>query len=234
MPSGEHAKRMDRVESHFDEEATVYDDVIERIIPGYVDQNEALLDALSLPSGTSRVADLGIGTGQLADLVLQRHQETTLVGYDLSQGMLDQAAGNLARFGSRVEFVRVDLAEIDLRPSFDAIVAGLSVHHLDDAAKRVLFSRTFEALRPGGVFVLRDIVLGETAEESECLYQEWRAFIRGNGLDDAEVLAAHHAEDTPAPLGAQLEWMCDVGFVEVRTVWREMNFAVWSGVKPAE
>jgi tRNA (cmo5U34)-methyltransferase len=232
MSSGEGVKRMDRVEDHFDEEAAVYDDVIERIIPGYVDQNEALLDALRLPAGASRVADLGIGTGQLADLVLQRNAEATIVGYDLSQGMLDQAAENLARFGSRVEFVRVDLAEIDFGRRFHAVVAGLSVHHLDDAGKRKLFSQVFQALHPGGLFLLRDVVLGETDEESERIYQAWRVFIRGNGLDDDEVLAAHDAEDEPAPLGAQLDWMRDVGFVETQVHWTRMNFAVWSGVKP--
>ncbi len=152
--------RMGRIEDHFDEEAPVYDDVIEKIIPGYAEQNRVLLEALAIPPGSTRVADLGIGTGQLADLVLQRYPDATVVGLDLSQGMLDQAATNLRRFGDRIELVRADLADIAVDGGFHAVIAGLSIHHLDDAGKQVLFTRVFEALEPGGMFLIRDVVLG--------------------------------------------------------------------------
>ncbi len=74
--------------------------------------------------------------------------------------------------------------------------------------------------------------LGDTDEESERLDQEWRTFIRSNGMDDEEVLAQHHAEDVPAPLGAQLSWLAEAGFAEVDVVWRESMFAIFGGLKP--
>lgn len=234
---GDDGQRMQRIENHFDDEAVVYDDVIERIIPGYAEQNRVLLDTLLLPAGPARVADLGLGTGQLSDLVLQRYPQAVVTGFDLSQGMLDQAAGNLRRFGDRVTLVRADLAAADLfaqapQGGFDAVIAGLSIHHLGDVDKQALFSRIFAALAPGGRLVIRDVVLGDSDEETERMEQGWREFIRSSGLDDEEVLAAHHAEDVPAPLSDQLEWLAEAGFAQVQVVWREMTFAIFGGVKP--
>ena len=226
--------RMSRVEAHFDEESHVYDEVIERIIPGYVEQNVALLDAIPLETDARFLAaDLGIGTGCLAALVLERFPNADLVGYDISSGMLEKSARALSTYGARVRLAREDLADVELAGPFEVVISGLALHHLDDAAKRDLFGRVFEALEPGGVFLVREVVLGDTEEETERLYSEWRAFIRDNGLDDAEVLSAHEDEDVPAPLGAQLEWLREAGFEDVRVYWRRMNFAVFGGTAPA-
>ncbi len=225
--------RMSRVEAHFDAESSVYDEVIERIIPGYVEQNVALLDAIPLAAERRfRAADLGIGTGRLAALVLERFPNADLVGYDISSGMLEQSAEALSEYGTRVRLARADLADIEFAGPFELVISGLAIHHLEDETKRNLFRRVLEALEPGGAFLVREVVLGDTEEETERLHAEWRAFIRENGLDDAEVLAAHEDEDVPAPLGAQLEWLREAGFEDVRVHWRRMNFAVFGGTAP--
>jgi len=41
-------------------------------------------------------------------------------------------------------------------------------------------------------------------------------------------------QDLPAPVGQQLVWMRDSGFVEVACSYRNMIFAVLSGMKPGE
>jgi tRNA (cmo5U34)-methyltransferase len=226
--------RMSRVEAHFDEESRVYDELIESVIPGYVEQNLALLDAIPLDAGGRfRAADLGIGTGSLAALVLERFPNADLVGYDISSGMLEKSAQALGAYGARVRLAREDLADVELAGPFELVISGLAIHHLEDRSKRDLFGRVLEALVPGGAFLVRDVVLGDTEEETARLYSEWRAFIRDNGLDDAEVLAAHEDEDLPAPLGAQLEWLREAGFEDVRVLWRRMSFAVFGGTAPA-
>ena len=42
---------------------------------------------------------------------------------------------------------------------FDLVVSALAVHHLDGPGKATLFARVAEALRPGGRFVLGDVIL---------------------------------------------------------------------------
>jgi tRNA (cmo5U34)-methyltransferase len=47
---------------------------------------------------------------------------------------------------------------------FDLVVSTLAVHHLDGAGKRDLFARIAGALRPGGRFVLGDVVVPRAGE----------------------------------------------------------------------
>ena len=64
-----------------------------------------------------------------------------------------------------------DLAAADLRVSrlqdplpegnFDLVVSALALHHLDGAGKADLFARVAALLRPGGRFVLGDVVVPE-------------------------------------------------------------------------
>jgi tRNA (cmo5U34)-methyltransferase len=45
--------------------------------------------------------------------------------------------------------------------SFDLVVSALAVHHLDGAGKADLFARVADRLRPGGRFVLGDVVVAD-------------------------------------------------------------------------
>jgi tRNA (cmo5U34)-methyltransferase len=49
---------------------------------------------------------------------------------------------------------------------FDLVFSALAVHHLDAAEKADLFLRVRAALRPGGRFVLGDVVVPERLEDS--------------------------------------------------------------------
>jgi tRNA (cmo5U34)-methyltransferase len=43
--------------------------------------------------------------------------------------------------------------------AFDAVVSVLAIHHLDAQRKRQLFSRLREVVKPGGSFVMADVVI---------------------------------------------------------------------------
>src|SRR5438552_14052699 len=55
---------------------------------------------------------------------------------------------------------------------FDLAVSALAVHHLDGAGKRGLFSRIARVLRPGGHFVLGDVVVPLAGQEGP-IYIDW-------------------------------------------------------------
>jgi tRNA (cmo5U34)-methyltransferase len=44
-------------------------------------------------------------------------------------------------------------------------------------------------------------------------------------------LPKYHAEDRPAKLLDQLDWLTQAGSVAVDVVWKHYNFAVYGGVK---
>jgi tRNA (cmo5U34)-methyltransferase len=144
------------------------------------------------------ILELGVGTGMTSKRVLEAHPLAHLVGIDESEAMLAEAdiAGDL-----RVSRLEDPLPE----GPFDLVVSCLAVHHLDAEGKQDLFRRIADVLRPGGRFVLADVVVPERP-------------------DDA-VTPTTPDFDRPDPLGPQLEWLREAGF-EAETTWTWKDIAV--------
>jgi tRNA threonylcarbamoyl adenosine modification protein (Sua5/YciO/YrdC/YwlC family) len=184
---------------HFD--AGTYADAIRSDVPAY----DAFQDAVAAGtgSGARRILDLGTGTGETARRVLERHPEALLVGIDENEGMLAVAGSQLP--AERVE-LRVGRIEEPLPEGrFDLVTSALCVHHLDGVGKADLFRRVRDALVPGGLFVLGDVVVP---------------------VDPADATTPlTPGYDRPSPLADQLGWLTDAGF-EPRVAWQEGDLAV--------
>ncbi len=140
---------------HFD--PGTYAEMIRGEVPAFERFEDAVAEASG--AGARRVLELGTGTGETARRLLERHPEATLVGIDENPAMLDSARGGLP--AGRVE-LRVSRLEDPLPDgTFDLVASALCVHHLRGAEKAELFRRVAGALRPGGRFVLGDVVLPE-------------------------------------------------------------------------
>ena len=129
-------------------------------IPGYEELQEAVAAAAAGIDAT-RVLELGTGTGETAIRVMAAHPGVKWVGIDASEAMLGRAHEWLPDADLRLQKLEDEL------PSgpFDLVVSALAVHHLDGAGKRELFSRVAGVMRPGGLFVLGDVVVPAPGEE---------------------------------------------------------------------
>lgn len=145
--------------------------------------------------------ELGIGTGETARRVLAVHPKARLTSIDSSAEMLERA---------RSEFPEADLSVARLEDAlpegpFDLVYSALAVHHLDGPGKRDLFRRVAAVLRPGGVFVLADVIVPEDPEDQQTPIDE--------------------EYDLPDRLDDQLEWLREAGF-EPTPVWVHKDLAV--------
>jgi len=128
-------------------------------IPGYEELQEAVV-AAAADVRAARVLELGTGTGETALRVRARHPGATWVGIDASEAMLARARERLPDADLRLQRLEDELPE----GPFDLVVSALAVHHLDGPGKRELFPRVAGALRPGGLFVLGDVVVPAAGE----------------------------------------------------------------------
>jgi tRNA (cmo5U34)-methyltransferase len=169
-------------------------------IPGYEELQEETARATE-DLRAARILELGIGTGETARRVLERHAGAHLTGIDVSPEMLEEARRHVPDADLRVGRLEDPLPE----GPFDLVVSTLAVHHLDAAGKADLFRRVAAVLVPGGRFVLGDVVVPERPEDA--------------------VIPCTPGFDFPDPVAPQLEWLCAAG-LEPRVAWAQRDLAV--------
>jgi len=188
-----------RGQFHFDPDT--YMEMITSEIPSYGRLQRELTSASG--SGAERMLELGTGTGETARRLLEAHPNAFLVGIDSSAEMLAVARDALPpeRVDLRVVPIEDELPE----GPFDLVASALCVHHLSGREKADLFGRIRAALRPGGRFVLADVVVPD---------------------DPADVtVPLTPGFDRPSPLADQLRWLADAGF-DARVSWAARDLAV--------
>ncbi len=185
-------------------------------LPTRAEQQELLLALLrDSPAGEGCVLDLGVGSGLVAEAVLDELPRAELVGVDFSLPMLELAQTRLARFGSRVHLCHGDLAtpeKIELPPRrFDAAFSVQTLHHLDDREKEAAFAWMAAVVEPRGLVVVIDRVKVE-----EPLFEDWQVAWRRIDPATSGTYADHLTElaeagDRPATLDDQIRWMRAAG-----------------------
>src|SRR5947209_3180232 len=101
-----------------------------------------VLDRLHV-RGDERVMDAGCGSGRLTEKLLDLLPHGQVVGVDLSQNMLDQAAKHLKSYDGRISFVRADLANLPFDNEFDGIFSTAAFHWVKD--HNALFASLFRS-----------------------------------------------------------------------------------------
>lgn len=133
--------------AQFHTEPSSYLQRIRADVPRYDELQDKAASAIPFPP--KRVLELGIGTGETTKRVLATHPEAQITGLDSSPDMVFQAR-------ELVEDVQLARMEDPLPDGpWDLVISVLSVHHLTDDQKRVLFRRVREQSRS---LVLGDIV----------------------------------------------------------------------------
>lgn len=219
-----------------------------RSIPGGDAQLAVLRKLFARVDQVHTVLDLGCGDGVLLETVLHAHPNATGVGIDGSADMLGAARGRFALLPVTAPvFIEADFdspAWLDLLPTrrFDIIVSGFAIHHSPDERKRAIYRDIHALLRPGGAFVnIEHVASASPTGEAlfELTYAEHQLrFRREQGetvtLDDVlhEVHACPaKAANKLAPVETQLEWLRDIGFVDVDCYWKWFELAVIGGFK---
>ena len=198
---------MDGGADQFQFDPETYAEMVRSEVPAYLELQDATAKATAGIS-VERVLELGVGTGETATRVLALHPTARLTGIDQSQAMLEHARRQHPGADPRVGRLEDPLPE----GTYDLVVSALAVHHLDDDAKADLFARIADQLRPGGLFVLSDVIVPE--DPSQVV----------TPIDD-------DGYDKPSPVADQLTWLKAAG-LEPHVVWLCRDLAVIAADRP--
>ncbi|MGC1161610.1 MAG: class I SAM-dependent methyltransferase [Candidatus Sulfotelmatobacter sp.] len=195
-------------------------DYLERAdsIPHRTEGESALLEFI--PKTARRILDLGTGNGRLLDLVRLRLDSSGVdsVAIDFSPAMLETVA---KRFNgdSSVKVVAHNLDQpLPALGKFDAVVSSFAIHHVVHERKRALYAEIYGLLDPSGVFCNLEHVASPTRR----LHEE---FLYSIGY----TVETEDPSNKLLDLETQLQWLREIGFVDVDCHWKWRELALLVG-----
>jgi len=211
----------------FDEHvAPHFDEHVRKSVPEY-DRVQALAakfsDWFTHPDCT--VLDFGAATGETMLRIRERHTKPlTLVGYDNSQAMIEQAASK----GIEVQFKDLERS-FDI-PNFAYGVALYTFQFLRPHARQMLVYKIAEAIEIGGGLFVVEKVLGTYPTTQDIIQQLYWDMKIKNGLTPAQVLNKAHALRGcmfPKTIAENEAEFRAAGFSQIELVFKDLQFCGW-------
>jgi len=243
----------DTPHNQWDEETSKrYLDYGRYFVPAREQQMRIMVDLLKGLPRPSLILELCCGEGLLSEMLLDALPGSSYWGMDGSALMLEKAGERLSLFGDRVKLTSFDLADRSWRKPeglFQAVVSSLAIHHLDGAAKLVLFQDVYAMLAKGGAFIIADIVEPATSPGRDVAADAWDEVVRERSLElDGNTAGLDFFQregwntyrflepddiDHPSPFFDQLKWLEQAGFVSIDVHFMQAGHALFSGWKLA-
>ena len=126
---------------------------------------------------TSVVVDLGAGTGTFA--LAAAPYCGRMIAVDVSPAMLASLQAKSERLGLRnVECAQAGfLSYTHVGAPADFVYSRHALHHLPDFWKALALTRIADMMRPGGVFVLRDLIFSFEPSDAPQRIEAWLASV---------------------------------------------------------
>lgn len=175
--------------------AQVFPDMIRRSVPGYaaiVNMIE-LLARMHAQPGT-HLYDLGCSLGA-ASLAMARgtpHGDCRILAIDNAQAMLEQARVHSADSPLPIEFRLADIRDQTIENA-SVVALNFTLQFLPIEQRGELLARIHQGLRPGGILILSEKILGETPQQDAALAEMHHAFKRAQGYSDLEISQKRNA-----------------------------------------
>lgn len=214
----------------------------------FVDVHFEIMHRLLNSAGVEvrQLLDLGAGDGIVTAEVMRHQLVQSATLTDFSEPFLDGARKRFADSDLDIAYIAGDFRETDWHPAvlnrgpFDLVVSRFAIHHIPDVMKKSLYGNVLQWLRPGGMFVQIEHVASaspmyNTAHDQ--LMVERIAAGQGDKANFDEIYDSYRTRadggaNILAPVEDQLDWLRDLGFVDVDCAFKCFELAVFAGRKP--
>ncbi len=210
----------------------VFDDMLSRSVPLYAEsiRRQAQLAERFYRQGT-RIYDLGCSNGNLG-LSLGKQmgsQVFKMVAVDNSQPMLDTYKQRLAGLDckNQVELRCADMREVELEGA-SVIILNLTLQFLPVADRDAFIGKIYDALLPGGVFLLTEKVVHGEDDLADLQRDFYYRFKRENGYSELEISQKRDALENvlvPETLEQHFDRLRGAGFKSWDVWLKWFNFA---------
>ncbi len=180
--------------------------------------------------------DIGCGAGNYSLKMLSKIPDLNCTLNDLSMPMLERAKERVsAQTSGKVTIIQDDMRNLDLpNNKFDIILAAATLHHLrSDADWELVFTKFYNALKPGGSIWISDLITHDSEQINKLFQDKYRAYLETLGGPEygQKVFDYIEYEDTPRSLNYQLALLNKVGFKATEILHKNSYFAAFGGIK---
>jgi SAM-dependent methyltransferase len=194
------------------------------------------------------VLDIGCGNGILGRAILDQFPAANGTFLDLSPAMVAAAEEKLGPYAARGRVIQGDFGHCDwcaqVAPfgPFDVVVSGYAIHHQADARKRELYGEILQCLAPQGLFLNMEHV-SSSCEWAEQAFNDmmidslWAFHQQQATAKSREEVARQYVQredwsaNILAPLDLQLQWLRELGYVDVDCFFKALELTIFGGRK---
>jgi len=213
-------------EKRFNERARVYDEEIDKIIPGYRalhDVSHHLLKSVLPKDAYLLIA--GAGTGKEAIEYATENPRWKILGFDIAEEMVKTASSKIEQNGlcSRIELIHGRVEDI-MQESFDGATSILIMHFIPKEDKERYLKEICFRLKPGAKFILADVGGDRNSPEFEEFLSAWKAFqLKTRDKKDVDEMFEHIRNNLNYITHDEtISLLKDSGFRNIRHFWKSL------------
>lgn len=221
------------IEKQFNLIAEEYDRNRRKFIPCFDDfyknATEFIASNIEEPK---QIIDLGAGTGLLTYCWYQQCPNSEYVLVDIADEMLNIARKRFAGIGSISYQVENYIHKLP-DTMFDAVISALSIHHLEDRDKITLFSKIYDSLPSGGLFINYDQFCAEQPEMNDWFDTYWESHLAKSELTDKDIALWKERRklDRECSVEQEVDMLKNCKFKVVKCVYSYQKFSVIVAIK---
>ena len=222
-----------------DQVASVFEDMINRSVPGYstIVSMIGVLAERYCGAG-STIYDLGASLGGASFAVAQQlpHDDYRIIAIDNSEAMTSRLSAKLAALGisgsgdketSRIECRHEDLRDSKIEDA-SMVILNFTLQFIEPAAREAVMHKIYDGMRPGGLLVISEKIQFPDPALNELFIDLYHRFKETQGYSKLEISQKRAALENvliPETLAAHRERLNGAGFHSVDTWFQCFNFA---------
>lgn len=226
----------------FDEEvADCFENMLERSIPDYENMRKLcvnMCDSLILKDKSLfYLLDLGCSDGlNMKEFTYKYGARGNYTLVDCSKPMLEKCR---SKYHNYIGNDLMKVLEMDLRKHFpvgmyDVILSVLTLLFIPIQYRQQIVQKIYNNLRPLGVFILVEKVLGNSASIDDALVENYYKMKHENGYSYEQIerkKLSLEGVQVPVTSNWNIDLLKQAGFKQIDVFWRNLNFEGYVAIK---
>jgi tRNA (cmo5U34)-methyltransferase len=193
----------------FDKNVDKYEELHLAHIDGGLDIKRSI--AQYIPKTTTKLLDLGIGTGLELEAIFKKYPNIEVHGVDFSKKMIH--ALNKKYPNNKIKVDIKNYFKFDFKVNkHDVIISSMSLHHFLFKDKLALYRKIYIGLKNKGCFINCDYIIDDEKEEKKALND----YLKIQATNKMEIGTTHL--DIPMTLQHELKILKLAGFKDIKVM----------------